>query len=342
MMTRPPRRLNSREDQGRRGSVLVYVVWAVILLSLFATSVSSRALFALNLAERLAGQRQASYIAQAAIPAAGVVLAQDLSPMVDGANELWAHDPHRFHDYPMGGGTLRVTPEPIGEDGGARRYGMADEDQRVNLNTAPAEVLERLLEDVGGLRPREAAEAAASIEDWRDPDDDQRPSGAENFYYRSLRDGYQCKDGPLENAEELLLVKGVSPEVYARVAPLVTVYGSGRVNLNTAPRPVLRALGLSDAGVEGLTAFRAGEDNQEQTSDDRTLLSLGGLQSELERFVPIEDIAKLNTLAGAGFLGVGSEAFRMFIAAEAGRPQYQVHAMAVIRRQGQVQMWAER
>src|SRR5262249_10422864 len=61
--------------------------------------------------------------------------------------------------------------------------------------------------------PNMTEDIANSILDWLDPDDSPRTSGAENDYYQSLSQPYSCKNGPLDSLEELLLVKGVTPQL---------------------------------------------------------------------------------------------------------------------------------
>lgn len=323
----------------RQGSVFLYSIWVVMLLSLFAAGVGSQALFALDLSDRLTEQLRAGYIARAAVQYAALALEQDPTPTVDGFTELWADNPTLFNQHQVAGGWFSVRV-PLQESQPAR-YGLTDEERRLNLNTAPAEVLARLLEHVGGLTEREALDAGAAIEDWRDADDTQRASGAEDFYYGSLSSAYDCKDAPFEHVEELLLVRGISPEVYRRLEPYVTVHGSGYVNLNTASAEVLRALGMSDEGVSGFMAFRAGEDAQEQTGDDRQLAGVVGLEGELQAFVPKEDLAVLATLVQEKLLTSRSKAFRFRIDAEHGTPKSHVQAMCVMDRDGTVQQWSE-
>jgi len=53
-----------------------------------------------------------------------------------------------------------------------------------------------------------------SILDWRDPDDFYRVNGAENDYYQSLKEPYNCKNGNLDSIEELLLVRGVTTDLF--------------------------------------------------------------------------------------------------------------------------------
>jgi len=318
-------------DEGRmpseRGSILLYVVWVMTLLSLLAAGIGSQALFALDFSERLSDQLRASYVARGAIQQIAAVLRNDHTPSVDAFNDRWAS--LSYQDEPLAGGTFSVTA-------------LDDEERRINLNTASAEVLARLLETTGGLSERDAAEAAAAIEDWRDEDDTERRGGAEGSYYRSLRDAYDAHDGPFEQIEELRLVRGISPEVYDRVEPHVTVFGSGRINLNTAPARVLRALGLSEAGSSGVVAFRAGEDNQERTADDRVLSSVIGLASDLTAYVPAEDIAPLTSQELQQMLAVHSTAFRVSLEARVATPESRMSVVCVLDRQGRVTLWAER
>jgi type II secretory pathway component PulK len=119
----------------------------------------------------------------------------------------------------------------------------------------------------------------ASILDWIDKDDFPNPDGAEE-YYANLSSGYACKNGPFESLEELAFVKGITAEIYfgtrqtepledlkdlaleqdrtteeeegsVGLSELLTVYGDGKINLNTALPGVLKALPfLSEAAVD--------------------------------------------------------------------------------------------
>ena len=84
-------------------------------------------------------------------------------------------------------------------------FGIDDEGSKVNINTASRDMLGRL--------PGMTAEIADSIIDWRDEDEDAGENGAESTYYGALPRPYRCKNAPFETVEELLLVKGVTPEV---------------------------------------------------------------------------------------------------------------------------------
>jgi general secretion pathway protein K len=323
----------------RRGSVLIYVVWVVILLSLLAAAAGSQASFALNLSDRLSGDLRAAYLARGAAAYAATVLARDRTLSADGSQDEWSDSPGLFLDHPLPGGSFSLIRAPRAD--GAPRYGMDDEGSRVSLNASPAEVLQRLFQAAGAVDEEAAAEIAAAVEDWRDEDDDERPKGAEGFYYRSRSKGYDCKNGPFENVEELLLIRGVTPELYRAVEPHLTVYGWGRVNLNTAGRVVLQALGLSQAGVAGLAAFRAGENGLEGDADDRWLVSPHELEAELKPFVPVEDLSVLARLVAEQAVATSSDAFRLSIDAQTDDGASRMRVLCVMNRDGAIALWRE-
>ena len=90
------------------------------------------------------------------------------------------------------------------------------------------------------LRVRELDEAIADyVRDWIDSND---VGPAESPYYQSLPNPYLCKNARFDTVEELQLVRGVTPEVFARLRKFVTIGTGGPVNINTASREVLMAL----------------------------------------------------------------------------------------------------
>lgn len=100
-----------------------------------------------------------------------------------------------------------------------------------------------------------------AILDWLDTDDETRPNGAENDYFQSLSIPYLCKNGPMDSVEELLLIPGITPEIFWGLPPenpdlppdqlplteIFSVFGhpQGKININTAELEVLRAYGIA-------------------------------------------------------------------------------------------------
>lgn len=86
--------------------------------------------------------------------------------------------------------------------------------------------------------------------DWIDSDSDvthltfvqQENTGAENDYYQTRTPAYACRNGPMDSVEELLQVKGVTPETFARLRPYLTCVGDGKIDLNAAPKIILQSL----------------------------------------------------------------------------------------------------
>jgi type II secretory pathway component PulK len=61
--------------------------------------------------------------------------------------------------------------------------------------------------------PGMTLQIADSILDWLDEDSDPRPNGSELEYYSVLPTPYAPKNGPIDSVEELLLVRGVTPDL---------------------------------------------------------------------------------------------------------------------------------
>lgn len=89
-----------------------------------------------------------------------------------------------------------------------------------------------------------------SIIDWTDSDElrtclpfiKNENLGAESDYYVGLEPPYRCRNNSLDTTEELLLVKGITPQIFERIRDYVTVKGDGKVNINCASKLVLETL----------------------------------------------------------------------------------------------------
>lgn len=128
---------------------------------------------------------------------------------------------------------------------------------QLNLNQMSEQQLQTFFSYLIGDASK-ADQLSQTIADWRDLDDDKRPSGEE-------RDGYIRKNllalptnGPFRRVDELLLVEGMTPEIYQAAAPYLTTFGTGTVNLNSAPPLVLRAMpGMSDVILNNILSMRS-------------------------------------------------------------------------------------
>lgn len=127
---------------------------------------------------------------------------------------------------------------------------IVDENGKLDLNQAAPPLLAALLVALGQQQP-DAERLAGAIVDWRDPDPLTQPSGgAEDADYAAAGRSYGAKDAPFEGIAELEQVLGITPELYAALAPHVTVF-SGRAQPDPAfaSGPVLDAMGLDGAAL---------------------------------------------------------------------------------------------
>lgn len=112
----------------------------------------------------------------------------------------------------------------------------------IDLNNASPELFKSALMSID-----EASSTAdvivGSILDWRDEDDEVRPNGAEADYYEINNMLVLPKNGQINSVEELAWINGVSPVIFEKLRPLVTVYsGQPRIDIYTAPESVLHAI----------------------------------------------------------------------------------------------------
>jgi general secretion pathway protein K len=137
-------------------------------------------------------------------------------------------------------------------------------------NSNIKEILIRLLsEPEFGLDERKAVEIVDAIKDWIDGDEEVTGYGAESAYYSSLDPPYEAKNAPLDCIEELLMVKGITKEIFygtkekKGLAGYVTADSDGTININTAPTMVLRALSASISAelADRMDEYRRDEGN---------------------------------------------------------------------------------
>ena len=154
--------------------------------------------------------------------------------------------------FPIGGGNCSIT---VTDEAGKLNVNLLT-NQDGKLNRAGIDQLLRLI-DLLNRQPAEGGGVShigyglvPAIIDWMDTDDEvvclafvkSENLGAESDYYAGLEPPYRCRNRPLGTIEELLLLKGITPEVFNRIRDYVTVKGDGKVNINSAPKIVIESL----------------------------------------------------------------------------------------------------
>jgi general secretion pathway protein K len=130
---------------------------------------------------------------------------------------------------------------------------LTDENGKIDLNQADLALLTSLFQAVGGLEQAEAAQLASAVLDWRDPDVlNQIEGGAEDPDYAAAERHYGAKDAPFESVAELEQVLGMTPALYAKLEPDLTVFsGRTRPDPAFASAGVLQAMGVDPDSVIG-------------------------------------------------------------------------------------------
>ncbi len=171
-------------------------------------------------------------------------------------------------------------------DGGGLRGHIDDLQGRFNLNnlasnqgtgtpvgsngdTPYTAQFKRLLDNLPNFDASKYQGLAYAIRDWVDADD-QRSStdGAEDQDYLSQDPPYRAANQGMHSVSELLLVRGMTKELYAALLPYVTVLPESNtpININTAPAPVLASL-YPNIDSKALSQFMEQRKSQPQTSD---------------------------------------------------------------------------
>lgn len=229
---------------GRGGFSLLLVVWLAALLGAVGLhwSVSTRQQLAV-----LTNQIQRIETSVAAEAGLAVIRARLDQRLLLQASEALEIDPWRT-DRPV-----TFSGEVSPESDLHWRATVDDLGRRINLNVVDAVQLRRFLVWFA-IDSREAARIADATLDWRDADDWSRVEGAEREAYLASGSAALPTNRPFERLREWSSVQGVTEEIYDRVAPHLSVVGSGRINVITAPDPVL--LSLPGFGPEALGVVR--------------------------------------------------------------------------------------
>jgi hypothetical protein len=216
---------NRRKATGahRRGLVLVLVLIVIAALALTAYTFSDLMLTHRH-AAKVNGQRlQARYLVDSGVESVKLYLALDPTSQTEMGGHF--NNPLMFQGMVVlpgidseARGCFSVLAPYVDESGlgAAVRYGLEDESVRINLNGVllADEALEGAGRTLLMTLPGMTEDVADAILDWIDEDDEPREYGAEIEYYGSLNPPYSPRNGPLLSVEELLLVRGVTPEAF--------------------------------------------------------------------------------------------------------------------------------
>ncbi len=262
-----------------RGIALIIVLISIVVLSVLAAGFAYSMKVETKLARNASYDTELEWMGRSGVELARYVLGQQLlitAEPFDSLNQRWAGGP----------GSLAMSNSPLADiqlenvEFGSGKFSVkiVDCERKININLANEPILQRALISMG-LDAAETTTVVNSILDWIDRDDAARVGGAESDYYQGSNPPYVAKNGPIDDISELLLVKGVTQELFWGPActnhspaafqvkgglfggpqgPASFAFGlvdaftpvsSGRININTASAEVLQAILGADQNI---------------------------------------------------------------------------------------------
>jgi general secretion pathway protein K len=238
-------------SSNRRGSALLMVLWLTAALSAVGLAVANNVRAESQRTETNVDDARSYFVARGAIERAALHMLWGRQYVDDDRRPLYYVNGSPSMDLAFPAADVHVDVIP--------------ETSKLSLNQSRPEDILRLLLALG-VPEGQAVEIAAAIVDWRMPVDQMHPSPFDSFYLSQTPSFVARHASFLEN-EDLLLVKGMTAELYygsaldgrrAGLRDCLSVYGSaGGVDINTARQATLQAVGLSPADADTIVASRA-------------------------------------------------------------------------------------
>jgi len=333
---------SARKKNSRSGIALIVVMIAIVMFTMLAAAFAFSMKVETRLAQRADNEQQLLWLGRSGVEYARWILSQSMSipsEPYDSLNQIWAGGPGgpgetnsplagiSMNNFPVGDGTISIK--------------ITDLERKANINSASTLMLQQAL-TVMGVDADSLSVVSDSIQDWRSPAAPPRVAGAENDYYQSLSPPYYAKNAPIDDLSELLLVKGVTLEMYwgtsatnhsaanfqhpklgfgtspgeapdypFGLADVFTPVSSGKININTADVNVLQMIpGVDTNAAAAIIEQRAGPDGVDGTDDDTPYGNVGQINAA---GVSPQAIAQLNN-----YCTVRSSTFEVDITAHIG------------------------
>ena len=294
-------RISPAKKKNRAFAVLIALV-AVTVLGILAGEFAYAMKVETRLAANTNDDEQFYWIGRGGVERACWWLALEGNQPFSSKQQYWAGGPGEGPETngPLAGESL--SGFPIGE--GTVSLTMIELESKININRADEPLLKQVL-NVQGADPGEISVVSDSILDWIQPGDYARPAGAKSDFYLGLTPSYYAKAAPIDNLDELQLVKGVTRDLYTGISSEAsTPFARHQLGFGHAPgQEATYAFGLRDV----FTPFSLGKVNL-LTADEKVLECLPGLDTAAIQALetardsdpPARTVGQLLTAAAAG------------------------------------------
>ena len=224
-----------------RGWALVSVLWALTMLALMAAATEALTATSWRAEQHAIVDSRADTALDAAVVRAVLGISDRRAEArwrVDGAHRRFVFD----------GLVLDVA--------------VQDEAGRIDLNASGTALLVALF-TANGLAPDAASRLVGRIVDWRTPPGPATLNGGSDDDYRAARLSYLPRHGLFQCVDEVKLVLGMTPQLFARIRPALTVYSKhASFDASVAPAASLLALYPNDPGkIDAVLRARDGNPN---------------------------------------------------------------------------------
>ncbi|MEH6756317.1 MAG: type II secretion system minor pseudopilin GspK [Parasphingorhabdus sp.] len=219
--------------KGERGAALLTVLLLVAVIAVLAA----------HGIDRLAGATKLASNARELSQAKAYLIAAESIGM-QSAEQIVSLSPGRTTNLGGWNGKERRFPVP----GGMITAALTDGGNCFNINSLVSQKDDILLARPDGqnqfvrlmtlleVPPGDATDITESITDWMDSDTVPSRRGAEDDYYTRLETPYRTANAVMVDISELRTVKGVTSDIYARIAPWLCALPTtdlSPININT-------------------------------------------------------------------------------------------------------------
>jgi len=248
----------------RNGFVLLIVIWVLALLTVITISFARRAMLDNRIAAYSVDRTQAVYMARGAVQRGMVEIRN--KAFVDqlqgragrtSFDQRWNNPADMVNDetYYQLGGEEEIENEKV-------QYLIEDAERYIDVNSAPEELLDNL-PDISFRVVNDIIERRNEIKGKR----------ARAFTVKE----------EIRNLENISEDDWHGDDDEPGFKDLITVWGDGRININTCSEEVLQTVpDLSEDTAEQIIVYRAGPDREVNTDDDNSIPDIRELGEELD------------------------------------------------------------
>lgn len=246
--------------KSKKGIILPYILWSIMVLTIFSLMINLKINTSIDILRLKKNETDKELIVSNLVSLSMAMTYNDNS------------ETDSFLDqHIIIKSNLDIIPEnyslkyKLDENSEEFLKGLCPCNSKLNLNYINNELKNHLIETTDFSESQ-----WSSLFDWIDSDNDpyNNGNGVENEYYESLNIPYKARNAPIENWEELYLIKEMNDPFFNYLNNKFTIYGNGKININTVSIETLLMLGFSEVLAEKLISFLAGYDEKRATDDD--------------------------------------------------------------------------